>query len=125
MSKMRMPEMSVVRFEESDVICASVGALVKVNNFGDGTRWNGTITRGKEEVFSNVHSEGGSSALVITGFAPDSDGGYTFIYNEGSNPWTQSSLSQLVGFDDSTSENNNVDGVYVYNGNGVFEHQYQ
>lgn len=47
MSKMKMPEMSVVRFEESDVICASssyIPKTMRLTNFDDGEGLNGKLS---------------------------------------------------------------------------------
>ena len=44
MSKMKMPEMSVVRFDESDVICASIVTRMELFRYGDGnTSPNGYV----------------------------------------------------------------------------------
>ena len=46
MSKMRVPEMDVVRFKESDVIVASGAKTMTISNFGDRINLNGRFTFG-------------------------------------------------------------------------------
>lgn len=110
MSKMRTPEMSVVRFKEADVIVAS--GTVGLSNFNDGNASN------------NTFSFNGQS--------------YNFTDNDGFKAF-RSALSDYVGdaglanaagnriyFGDNTvfgiykGDHSGVDGEYTYNGEGTF-----
>ena len=65
MSRMKMPEMIVFRFTESDVICSSMPTAVRFTNFNDGKGHNGTIgyngstygygsAQGQEDIWSSI-----------------------------------------------------------------------
>ena len=98
MSKMRMPEMSVVRFAESDVICASVRDLprsVTFNNFNDNEPGNGTVTydgitygwktsEGQANIFDSILYGSGVMIENAKGKPTNFD---ALVSNEGSSGW--------------------------------------
>ena len=123
MSKMKMPEMSVVRFNESDVIVASApaGTWIRLVKFGDGEQNTATITRGGNVIFSNIHSQGFDPADYQLDDFTRYGGGYTFQTN-GAGPV---SLNGLIEMDNTGSTNPGVDGYYEWDGNGTFSYKCQ
>lgn len=110
MSKMRMPEMSIVRFTESDVIVAS---LFTVEYTGDTTGYNFTITRPDGvQIYNN--SRGSSGRNMMGGY-----GGMEakFYYSETTNSYSLRGLIENDSRDPATPVP--VDGLYTYS-NGVF-----
>ena len=111
MSKMRMPEMSVVRFEESDVICASI----VVSGTNDKTAHNMMITYNGTPIFSNSRTNAFDN--IKNYFSPVESTTNNFEFFNGeyyhNQTWLQSS--------DSEGEAQNWDGIYTYTSNGYFD----
>lgn len=110
-----MPEMSVVRFTESDVICASTLAkTMRLIAFADGE-----MNNAKVEIDGNPYSRTGS---------PSFDDAYAHFYNlSGSTMfyWDTStghgygSFNTIMGYDNSTdADGGSVDTTYTWNPNG-------
>ena len=113
MSKMRMPEMEVVRFKENDVIVASVYTL---SNAGNGKPNDLTVTRVSDgKVFYNA-VRGRSHVDYMSRF-----GGFgaSFFYSAYNDPYT---FSTLVENDDHGNPVSDVDGDYLWTG-GSFHKQ--
>ena len=109
MSKMRMPEMSVVRFNESDVIVAST---VEVLNWTNQVAFDGVIKRGNAVIYN--HTESGRQTDHFTGlygtnprFYPDEDDSHAF------------DLSYLIQSDNTAGTLNDTNGTYEWI-NGAF-----
>ena len=115
MSKMRVAEMSVVRFTESDVIVAS---QIVVSGADDKAGHNLTVTRYGTEIFSNNQQ---------SGFNHMSQYGYTdnplFYWSsaQGTSPYD---LNALIQSDNNGEDYEAVDGVYIWDG-AVFTKKYQ
>ncbi len=112
---MKKPEMSVVRFEESDVICAS---FIRVWNTNNGERHDMRVTLGSSkesgvEIYSN--REPGAYDNIAAYFDPVPNTNQ-FNFQNGTNyhdqEWLQSS--------DSQGEAQDYDGLYRYDGYGSF-----
>ena len=115
MSKMRMPEMSVVRFTESDVIVASL----YLSKSADGQAHNLTLTRNGVEIYKNGTTDYRNNISLYYG-GSGSEADYYFIfdtsYSEG-----RHSLFSMADLDSSGSDvPNSMDGEYVWNGNNTF-----
>ncbi len=123
MSKMRMPEMDVVRFQESDVIVASavpVGAKLQVYNFGDNENYNGGIKYGNTPLFEN--KQYGGTNILGDAFPGRNPEDLVFFYGDTS----KVSLHSMIEDDTpnvGTSVDSGVNGFYTYAGNGVFNRQ--
>ena len=112
MSKMRMPEMDVVRFQESDVIVASSNSI-SLNLFGDGVNGNGYVTYLGQN-YGNLQTAGDLSSFY-SAFNKDhgtSIGGTTNIGYKGG----MTNFDGLQSIDNTTSTSG-IDGPYVWNGN--------
>lgn len=111
-----MPEMSVVRFNESDVIVAS---SIIFSNFEDGIATNGTITKGSTTVYYGGHN--GSFVDRINEFFP----GATNVIPDGSTSYTDRlSLESLLNDDTGAIPAPRYDGEYTWNAStGEFTHQ--
>ena len=114
MSKMRMPEMDVVRFQESDVIVASL----VVSKAVDGVDHNLTITRNGTDIFFNGKN-GTDFNNMGSYYATRDDGNYYFYTNGTVNAYTLDAMIQS----DNNASDLDVDGRYIYTGNGNFERQ--
>lgn len=105
MSKMRVPEISVVRFTESDVIVASDPLQIVNLQKGDGSG-NGAMTyRGSTYTYDNY----GSLITLLDGRDE--------IYSDTDN--TNYSVTNLFETDSNPSTQYNIgtpDGTYYYNG---------
>ncbi|MBR4556182.1 MAG: hypothetical protein IKO15_01765 [Clostridiales bacterium] len=114
MSKMRMPEMSVVRFTESDVIVASVASVVRLVNWGDGKAYNGVIKVGDEIIYN--HTTSAPAIDTITSYLPTSSP--SFHRNDSdSAPFD---LSALITVDNHDGDTSDIDGVYYWNSGNDF-----
>ena len=113
-----MPEMSVVRFTESDVIVASI----LFSNFNDGEASTATITVDGTKVYDA--SQGSSSRDWINTYFPFSGNRYVIPANS-STPSDRLLLTSLL--DVETTENPDqprYDGSYTWNSaTGEFIHQ--
>ena len=108
MSKMRMPEMSVVRFEESDVICAS---LYTVSGATDTTGWNLTVKRPDgRTIFRNSNTDPGVDEMGSYG-----GNGVLFYYSDSTNAYSLYDLTVNDSRNPGTSLPN-VDGSYTWDG---------
>ena len=124
MSKMRMPEMSVVRFEESDVICASSpmpeGTRLMVANFGNDEDNDGWIYSGNNVIYRNSIQ---NPINRLTKYFPDyNDEDLTFWWGDRTGHASMRGMME----DDAPSGvyvDSAVNGEYVYNGDGTFSHQ--
>ena len=112
MSKMRKPEMSVVHFNESDVIVAS---SLTVSNAGDGTAHNLTVTRNNKTIFYNGQYDAFVNDMSKY-YGTTSQGSYLFYFG-GADPV---SLSGLQESDNNGKPYTDVDGDYYYDGAGIF-----
>ena len=111
MSKMRKPEMSVVRFEESDVICSS---LYNVANTGDTTGYNLTITNPSGvTIFRNSNT-----GVEVDEMAPYGGNSTPFYWSENDNPY---SLGDMIENDSHKTPTvmTGIDGDYIWSG-GAF-----
>ena len=91
MSKMKMPEMSVVRFNESDVIVASRG-FYTVHNATDLTGYNLSITNPAGTYIYKTNRSGHG----INDMAPYDGNSAMFYYSETTNSYN---LNQLIDND--------------------------
>ncbi|MBP3810775.1 MAG: hypothetical protein ILA15_08655 [Clostridiales bacterium] len=112
MSKMRMPEMSVVRFNESDVIVAS---SLTVSNAADGGAHNLTVTRDGKTIFYNGQYDAYLNDMSKY-YETTSQGSYLFYFG-GNDPV---SLDGLRESDNNGTDYAGVDGDYYYDGQGIF-----
>lgn len=114
MSKMRMPEMSVVRFNESDVIVASTELQrITLNNFGNGHANDASVTIGSD-TYGNQQSSGyrySDASALYYNFNGNTQ--FKWDRNDGSG---QNTFAQLLGFDTGSTSNSGVDGEYYWNG---------
>ena len=112
-----MPEMSVVRFTESDVIVASGTILLQsitLNKYGDGQNNNASITIGG---ITYGNQQGGRPYSDAYSIYSNLDDSTEFKFTGG-----QNTFSQIQGFDTGSTSNTSVDGDYVWNGS-YFDHQ--
>ena len=115
MSKMRMPEMDVVRFQESDVIVASgMPQKITFTNFNDGAAGNGTVSYGGK-TYGWKTSEGQSNILD------------SILYGSGAMvetaKGTSSNFDTLVSYEGSSgwgSEDGVANGDYVWDGSYAY-----
>ncbi len=111
MSKMRKPEMSAVRFEENDVICASRDYLY-MQGWSDNQQLNGTARTEKGGTILASSARGDILGYFgATTFYPDTsaDRPYTTL--------------QIIG-NDRTGDDMDFDGYYRYNSiNNIWERQ--
>ena len=102
-----MPEMSVVRFNESDVIVAS---SIIVSNAEDHTQ-NLTITRNNVRILYNkVGSPDYDASLVEDGYGENPQ----FVYDPEFSYFY--SLSSLIEADNGGNPMENVNGEYIWSG---------
>ena len=115
MSKMRTPEIDVVRFSESDVIVAS--GFYKLSGADDNTANNLLFTKGNTTLFSNSKTNPVNN-FEANGFSADPTFQYTNMWGDlVNNPISNLSKSdeqaetyvQIHMFD--------IDGDYKWNGN--------
>lgn len=104
-----MPEMSVVRFTESDVIVASNG-FYTLSKTGDGTGWNMSFTDPNGAYIVKNTQVG--PVYYDERFGPANQ--LTFHNNAGSNL----TLESLINMDSSNvpTSTNGFDGDYLYDG---------
>ena len=108
MSKMTMPEMSVVRFQESDVIVASAIVLSGAN---DTDKHNLTITRYGTPIFSNSQQDGFN---YLSDYGYNSDPNFYWSSQQGTSPYD---LHSLITSDNNGDDyNDTVDGKYYWDG---------
>ncbi|MBO6193246.1 MAG: hypothetical protein J6O00_03595 [Clostridiales bacterium] len=112
MSKMRMPEMSVVRFNESDVIVASL--VVRFDNYANTTPNDGAITVGGKTYTKNNSTIYGQNIFVELGY--DYVGSNPNVEYGGASHLGQNALYTMIDNDHSATENQTVDGVYSWDG---------
>ena len=117
---MRMPEMSVVRFEESDIICASapVGTRIYLSQWANGDRLDGKIELqgpGGRVLFYNSQQDPVNDMSLYFG-----NGNYSF-YDDPTHPVAYY-MDTLINNDAHDPENpsNGADGYYSWDGNGGF-----
>ena len=114
MSKMKMPEMSVVRFEECDVICASTG--IRLNKFGNGLNGDAYVTYNGVD-YGNTQGGGRDLSAFYNAFNNDHNTGineYTKIgFETGEGGYIDFYGAQALDNAGATSE---IDGPYVWNG---------
>lgn len=125
MSKMRMPEMSVVRFNESDVIVASGSPMdkyVALRGWNDTTAKNGEVyyVEGSTETLIYNHSQSGSNTNRMNEYFGNGDTAYTFYV--GNTPW---SFSTMINSDTNGAATGNTDmtGTYEWYGGSIFKKQ--
>ena len=110
MSKMRMPEMDVVRFQESDVIVAS---SIRIINVEDTVKKNAEVYRNDVLVGSNLD---GSFTSFFNSYSPST----TFYRGNDDSPFA---LDTIVNDDRSGVSVPDFDGTYAYQGNGIWQKQ--
>ena len=122
MSKMTMPAVDVVRFEESDVICAS-GGIIDISNLGNGETatdkgdgvWKfGTVTYSSSDI-------SGNPTYFVNQFNSYFGTNFTSTANIRIGGRTDTDLGTLVAHDmQDTAENPSSDGIYngIYRWNG-------
>ena len=124
MSKMRMPEMSVVRFTESDVIVASsvlkTAALYQFDN-------GGTNDAYIEAGGTTYYHTGSTNFDALEAAYSNVNDDTKFYWDVGAEQYGQATFSQLLGYDAGTSaQGNATDGNYDYrygNSGWGFYHQ--
>lgn len=125
MSKMRMPEMSVVRFEESDVICASsryIPQTMRLAGFRDAERTNGMLTfDGTDYIYGSY----GNYGKIVDTFLFNSDYstyriGWENVPDCANGSVSFSSLTDNEGNSPAAS-NGAPDGEYQWNGTNQFD----
>ena len=102
MSKMKMPEMKAVRFEESDVICASRDYLY-MQGWSDSTKLNGT---------ARTDYDGDILAANINNTLNSYFGGNVTFYPADQRPYA---LATMENVDSDGDAINDFDGYYRYN----------
>ena len=120
-----MPEMSVVRFNESDVIVASVGSFT-LNKFLDGSKNNAYVDY-NGHIYGYTQSGGSgfpdnlydvfNANNPSVGFSGDSQ----FHWLNSNGIWSTARFSEIIGYDETTNSGS-VDGTYRWVGN-QFEKQ--
>ena len=122
MSKMRMPEMKAVRFEESDVICAS--NRITLNKFGN--RQNGdAYVRYMGVNYGNTQGGGQNIDAFYATF--NSDHPYAYI-DQNTKIGFETAGGGYIDFygaqalDNASASSEGIDGPYVWNGQ-MFEKQ--
>lgn len=117
-----MPEMSVVRFTESDVIVASTLTRVGLYDF-DNAKTNDAYVQIGQTIY---HHTGSHNFDDLTNDYSNFNNSTKFYWDVGEG-YGQADWSQLLGYDASTSASGNyTDGTYEYrNGNSGwgFYHQ--
>ena len=101
MSKMKMPEMSVVRFAESDMIVAST--RVYLQGWSDDTGLNGTARNEKNGTILASNRD----SSIVTYF-----GGNVTFYPAAGRPFA---LDTMQNMDSNGEAINDFDGYYWYN----------
>ena len=116
MRKMKMPKLSVVRFEESDVICASsrtyIPKTVSIENFDDGIASNGVIKMDGQTYTYSPH-DGERSIFNTFLFNPNYSSRYWFETEAGRTPFGD--LQRAEGNNPYSGTNGPIDGVYHWN----------
>ncbi len=118
MNQMRKPEMSVVRFTESDVIVASGNERRIVPQSFDLTGCTGGVAGDGTVTYSNI-SYSLDSADSVNSFiaAIGGDGIRHAGIQSGSTPY---SLKNTLNYEVSTGAKNFLDGTYVYNSSATW-----
>ena len=122
MSKMRKPEMSVVRFSEDDIIVASTG--LRLNKYGDGTPHNAYITFNGQNYGNSVYGydydrlyRDYNAENPGVGLSENTNFGWD---GSGSGENTLSAILQK----DNTTDHSSCDGYYIWTGEGFsWSHQ--
>ena len=119
MSKMKMPDMDVVRFQESDVIVASTATKLMLVNYGDATRLNGYVKINgigygatQEHTLEEAYSKFGNFNEG-TSFSWDREGG------DGTNTFS----AILEGDNRTGGETPGLDGVYYWRDGAFYDRQ--
>jgi len=113
MSKMRMPEMDVVRFQESDVIVASSFlSSVGLYKFDNGQTNDAYIVANGTE----YHHTGQYNFDDAEADFSNLNGSTKFYWNvSGGHAYGQATFDQLLGYDAGTSaQGDATDGIYCY-----------
>ena len=108
MSKMRMPEMDVVRFQESDVIVAS--GYYHLFNAGDVTGYNLQVD---DPSGNTIFSNSQNSPVDEMGSFKYSDGNVYFRYSASDNPYSLKTLTENDSHEIPTQVSS-VDGYYTW-----------
>ena len=113
-----MPEMSVVRFTESDVIVASAG--FRLIQYGNGVEGDGYVLYNNQKY--GTRQPGGSSfpTALYDDFNNDNPGvGFSddtnFHWQNGSGTWSTQNFAWIYG-QDNTDASSSVDGYYHWSG---------
>lgn len=119
MSKMRMPEMSVVRFTESDVIVASIRSFT-LHKYGDGQKGNAYVDY-DGNIYGTTQPGGGSFPESLyndfnannpgVNFSGSSD----FHWGSDESGWSTQNFDWIIG-QDNTDSSSSVDGTYRWSG---------
>lgn len=116
MSKMKMPEMRVVRFNESDVIVASFS----LHNYGDGKAHNAYVSYNGRH-YGNYSGSGRTYDDLFTQFSAENPGTFNSETGFGWGDQSYVAFSVIMGYDNSDAKSG-VDGSYNWNGT-TFDHQ--
>lgn len=118
MSKMRIPEMSVVRFDESDVICASIIRSIRFENYNDSGKsgeGNGKVII--NDITYNRYSGGSYGVNMFERYGIES-GAYGPTISLGGSEYSGThSWSTIIDNDQAGTPSGVVDGEYEWNGN--------
>ena len=113
MNKMTMPEMSVVRFQESDVIVASsVVRSVTILGVSDGTAHNAQVIRDNTVLGENKDGED-TFTTFFNGISTD-----TFFWRKGVSE--ADSLGYVVREDGAGRSISDFDGIYKFVSNDSY-----
>ena len=125
MSKMKKPEIDIIRFNESDVVVASVPANhLIVSNTNDSTPKNGTFAFGNKS-YTTGALPSDFYAQLNTAFGTENIGGNTELHwpNPGSGEDIYSYLSWIISGDQGGQRANGTDGDYTWDGTRFYRDQ--
>ena len=114
MSKMKMPEMSVVRFTESDVICSStyIPLTMTIAHWNDGIITNGNVTFKEGDVTTTYSYQNRNIGDTFLFHSPYAD--YQ-IEVAGGGTTTFGMLTRHEGTNPYEGTNGPLDGSYTWN----------
>ncbi len=118
MSKMRMPEMDVVRFQESDVIVASAGSFTLVK-YGNGKSGDAYVAYNGTNYGTQQPGGGSFPQSLYDAFNANNPGvnfsGSSDFHWESEAGWSTQNFDWIVG-QDNTDSTSSVDGTYRWSG---------